>query len=328
MKKAINEFPEMMKQGIALGKSFKFPWKKEQIDSILILGMGGSALGGEMAKAVFETSSSIPVSLIRDEEIPGFVNDKTLVIAVSYSGSTKETLAALDASLLKTNKIIGILSGGKLKEICLKRGFPCLEIPSGLMPRAALPYLFTPLLFMLNEVSPFSALNSSLEEALRILEKMREDLTRTPNSAEETAQKLYGKIPVIYAESPLLAPAAYRWKCQINENAKQPAYVQVFPEAYHNDIVGFTQKLPVHSCMAAVFLRDKPACSEKVDFFAERLQKAGVLPLNQFSEGFSVLTKLLFFAYFGDFVSLYLADKNRVNPEEIQVIDDFKKRFK
>ncbi len=352
IEQAVHDFPEMMEQAAVLSQSLDIPWGKEEIQQIVVLGMGGSSIGGEMAKAVSQKYCEVPVQLVRDEALPAYVNKKTVVIAVSYSGNTKETLTGFESAAERTNKILGISSGGKLKEKCLENRFPYLEIPSGWLPRAALPYSFVPLLSVLEKLFLFPEFDTSLKESIEIVKHIRKELKRFPdeefepsaklanidNAAKDLARNLRGKIPVIYAESPLLEPAANRWKCQINENAKQPAYFQVLPEAYHNDIVGFTAPLPLHSKMAAIFLREShPEDNQskgkstlnfdKLEFFKKIIQSAGIQTFELFSKGESLPAKLLSLSYFGDYVSLYLAEENQVNPEEIQVIDQLKKRF-
>lgn len=329
MSQAIYLFPDHWVEAEKLSKQIQLPALSPE--KIVILGMGGSAIGGDMLQVFAEKHTSIPVHVIRNEEIPKYIDEKTFVIAVSYSGNTRETLSAVK-QLLNQNKakLFVISTGGELKELASSKKIPYLEIPGGLMPRAALAFTFVPLLFILGQLA---GIPLSLAETISTLKTMRDILSSSSaeNPARRLAKALHGKIPVIYAPSPWFAPAARRWKCQINENAKQPAYYEVFPETTHNDIVGFTQPLAIHPFLAAVFLRagdESPVIKKRIEWTKQTIRKTGAGVYEVAGQGKDFLTQLFSLAYFSDFVSLYLADENGVDPTPIEVINELKEEMK
>lgn len=350
MQQAIYALPDHLTEARGLCRKFTLP--RFQAEQVVILGMGGSAIGGDLARVIAEQSSTgpkmgtvpkqrfpqekglspfsaIPIHVVRNEELPRFVNEKTLVVAVSYSGNTGETLSSMTTALERTPQVLAVSTGGKLKEIAQRRRLPYLEIPGGLMPRAALAYTFVPMLHVLQNVCGLSEEAVNLDESITILKTMREKFAvdGESNEARKISKSLHGKIPIIYSPAPLLAPAARRWKCQINENAKQPAFFDVFPEATHNSIVGFTNPLPIHQSLMAVFLRDSgetDLVQKRINFMKSVLSKSGTQVHEAQSLGKLFITRLLSLCYFGDYVSLYLANENGVDPTPIAVIDELK----
>ena len=330
MEEAIQAFPDHLLQGKNLAEDFEFP--QMHGNKIIVLGMGGSAIAGDFVKSVAKLESPIPVHVIRGGDFPEnyrFIDENTIVLAVSYSGNTLETLADLEFCLKrKIKKIIVLSTGGKLKEIALTEKIPFLEIPSGLMPRAAFPFMFVFLLAILQKLSVLEDHTKELEESISWLEKLREK----PELAQVLAQKLKGRLPVIYAENALLFPAANRFKCQINENAKQPAYTGIFPEVVHNEIVGFTKVLPLHQFFFAVFLRGSffntnVYSQKRIDYTQRLILNTGGTFEEVYASGASLISNLLFLAYFGDWVSLYLAKENGVDADSIQVIENLKEEL-
>lgn len=331
---AVYAFPDHLLEAHKLCARFSPPQLKA--NKVAVLGMGGSAIGGDLLKAMAEKLSALPVFVIRNEEIPNYVDEHTLVLVVSYSGNTQETLLALRAALYKSQgKVVAVSTGGSLKEEALKKIFPCLEIPGGFMPRAALAYTFVPLLDILQKIAGLPDQSLALKESADLLRGMREDLA--PSRAEERnpavllAKALGSRIPVVYASTPFFAPAARRWKCQVNENAKQPAYFGVFPEVTHNEMVGFSQPHPAHRQMACVFLRDveEPLpVTTRVEFMKARILECGCPVHDVLARGESFLARLLSLCFFGDYVSLYLARENQVDPTPIPIIEALKEKLK
>lgn len=200
------------------------------------------------------------------------------------------------------------------------------------MPRAALGYTFVPVLFILKHICGLKEDAVGLSESISILKAMREKLASNSkeNQAKRLAQSLHGKIPVIYAPTPLFEPVARRWKGQINENAKQPAFFDVFPEATHNSIVGFTNRLPVHQSLVTIFLRDSEETTEakkRLDWTRDTLRERGNQVHEIRSQGKTFVSRLLSLCYPADYVSLYLAQENHVDPTPIEVIDKLKNQM-
>jgi len=325
MDEAIAKFPDFLVEAKTISQSIS-P-NITDIDKIFVLGMGGSALGGDLLSVILEKISPVPVHVIRNDAIPAFLDRRSLIFAVSYSGNTQETLTAVQqAETRAPGKIIAISTGGTLKEWAQKKSLPFVEIPGGLMPRAALPYTFVPLLFLSQKVLKFDDPSSAFEEMVHVLRSMH-DLT----VAHQIAQSLKNKVTVIYGAHPSLAPAAKRWKCQINENAKQPAYGLSFPEVAHNEIVGYTYKLEVHQSISTIILVDEnedAPTKARVEFAKKAMQNSGCIVHEVVSQGKSFLAKLLSLCYAGDHVSLALAKALQIDPVPIEIIDRLKKEMK
>lgn len=319
-------FPDYLEQAIQIAQSVSLP--KIGAKKIVILGMGGSAIGGDILIALAEKTFPLPILVVRNEEIPLSVDSETLVIAVSYSGNTQETLQALQTAIKRNpQKIVAISTGGRLEKFALDENFPLIKIPGGLMPRAALPFTFVPLLYILQKMTDFPDMQHALHESVTVLKSIREEQI----SNQKIAEMLRHKLSIIYAATPTLAPAAKRWKCQINENAKQPAYYDYFPEAVHNEIVGYTAPLPIHKNMIAVILHDEDESEnikQRIEFMKSAVQKCGSETRDVTSRGKSLLGKLLSLCYQGDWVSLHLARLNGVDPTPIQIIDELKQELK
>ena len=226
MLKVIEDFPHQCRTALELTKGIYVSGK---IDKIVIAGMGGSAVAGDLLK-IYMHDSKIPVFVARDYKIPNFVDENTLFFAISYSGNTEETLSAFEDAQKKKAKIIAVTSGGKLSEAAKK----VVSIPSGLQPRAALGYLFFPALGVLANSNIAEVKNSEVREMLDVISKT-EDFKKT---GERIAKNIGSRIPIIYA-SDFLGAVAYRWKTQFNENSKSPAFFHLFSELNHNEIVGY-----------------------------------------------------------------------------------------
>ncbi len=307
----LKDFPNQCRKALDLPRGMV---ETEEIGNIIVLGMGGSAIVGDLLK-MYLNDTKIPVFVVRDYKVPEFVNEDSLVFAVSYSGNTEETLSAFRDAKDKGARIIGITSGGKLEEECSK----VIKIPGGLQPRAAVGYLFFPMLGVLHNSEIINIKNSELNEMLEILK----NVDHFNEMAEQLAKKLKDKIPVLYA-SQLLEPIVRRWKTQINENAKMPCFYNVFPEMNHNEIVGYRG---MDRKFVAVLLRDKKD-SERIALRMDISKKL----MEQHSdveeveiEGESLLSRIMSAVYLGDFVSYHLAIWNHVDPTPVDVVEKLKK---
>lgn len=288
----------------------------EPITSIVVLGMGGSAMGGDILRSLMYRSP-IPVHVVRDYTAPGFVNEETLVFVISYSGNTEETLSAFRELKDKTKLIIGITSGGTLAEECER----IITVPGGLQPRAALGYLFFPMLGVLHNAGIVRIKNDELNDMIECIKKVDE----LEDEAKKLAQKIKDKIPIIYASEQFKA-VAYRWKTQINENGKMPVFTHTFSEMNHNEIVGYQS---MDRKFAAIVIRD-PHDHEQIkkrmdickDIMEERVDVHEV-----YTEGKSLLARIFSTILLGDLVSYHCALWNRVDPTPVDVIEDLKKKL-
>jgi len=313
MLQVIKDFPKQCREALGLPKGISASGK---INNIVIAGMGGSAMGGDLLK-IYLSNTNIPVYVNRDYKVPNFVDENSLVFAVSYSGNTEETLSALNAAKEKKAQIIGITSGGKLSEECEK----VVNIPSGLQPRAALGYLFFPMLGILHNTNIIRVKNDELNEMMDILKQT----DKFNEQGEELSKKLKEKIPIIYA-SEALGAIAFRWKTQINENAKMPAFYNVFSEMNHNEIAGYKSMDHKFSVVMIQDKNDNDRVKKRMDICKEIMEEYVEVEEVE-TQGESLLARMFSAIYLGDYVSYYMALWNRVDPSPVDIIEGMKKKL-
>ena len=238
----LHGFPEQCQKAWEKVLRFDLPHEYTEISNVVILGMGGSAIGGDIARRLALAESKLPVWVHRDYGLPSFVDESTLVIASSYSGNTEETLSAFTESLRTQAKKLVITSGGKLKRLAENEGIPTFVVDYQAPPRAAFPHNFVPLIGVFQKLGLLGDKSADLQEALDILGKLSGDFIETrplaSNPAKQLAAKLWRHVVVIYGAE-MLSELAQRWKAQFNENSKTWAFFESFPELNHNAVVGY-----------------------------------------------------------------------------------------
>ena len=294
--------------------------------NIIVAGMGGSAIGGELLKDWTRDIASIPIEVSREYSLPAYADKKSLVLIASYSGETEESLSTFLHAVKRKCMIHCISSGGSLVEFAEKLSVPYLRIPSGMPPRAALPYLFVPLLMSLEKLNLVSSVSKSFEEAVRILEKVSAE-----NSPEKPAKNNFSKmlalnigetVPVVYGFG-VYRSVAQRFKQQFNENSKIPAKWEVFPELNHNEIVGWKESRKLAKNFSTILIRDETEPAE----IRNRIEETITLMLSTqskifevWSQGKSALAKMLSTICIGDFTSVYLAILRKIDPTPVKTI--------
>ncbi|MDA8097183.1 MAG: bifunctional phosphoglucose/phosphomannose isomerase [Clostridia bacterium] len=321
--------PEQCAQAFTLARAAVLPtdFRPEQI---VVTGLGGSAIGGDLLRVFVGNKIQIPVVVSRDYTLPAFINEKTLVFAVSYSGNTEETLSAYQEARERKAFIVAVTTGGKLASTASADGAPLITIPGGISPRSASGYLFIPMLVALERLGLLPDLSAEIEGLVGHLRELREKYRpETPldhNPAKQMALKLQNHIPVIWAASGTTEVVAQRWKGQVNENAKAPAYWNVFPELNHNEVVGFEVPELLLQKLWLVFLRnegDHPRVKARMKITEGMVKKAGgITEIN--SSGPTELARLYSLIYIGDYASMYLAVLYGVDPGPVKVIDYLK----
>jgi glucose/mannose-6-phosphate isomerase len=294
--------------------------------------MGGSALAAIVAQSW--PGFTVPFEMVREYDIPAYVGEQTLFIASSYSGNTEETLSALDQAEQRGAKIVVITGGGKLMERAQEKGYPLAQLPKVEQPRYA---VLANLMALLALVAPYDVLADKdyageIPRAIEFLQsttaKWRPDVPTANNPAKQLAQELMGKSVVVYG-GPKLWPAAYKWKISFNENAKQVAWCDMLPEFNHNEFIGWS-KQPVDKPYAVIDLRSNLEHERVQKRFevTERLL-SGLRPAPHIvqAEGGDLLEQLLWTVAYGDFVSLYLALLNGLNPAPVDLVEKFKKEM-
>ncbi len=298
-------------------------------DNIVYSGMGGSALAAILS--ISWPGYKLPFQVVRDYDIPNYVSSKTYFIAASYSGNTEETISAIAQAESKGAKIAVIAGGGKLAEIAKEKGYPLAVLPKAEQPRYAVFYNLRALISLLEKAGLLDdGVNRELAEAADFLKgAVQAWLPTVPtenNPAKKIALEVIGKSAVIYA-GPKLAPAAYKWKISFNENAKHVAWTNQFPEFSHNEFMGWT-KQPVDKPYAVIDLRsslEHPRIQKRFEVTEQMLSGMRPAPIIVNAEGKNLLEHLLWTIAFGDFVTLYTALLNGLNPAPVELIEKFKK---
>ncbi|HEY5550234.1 MAG TPA: bifunctional phosphoglucose/phosphomannose isomerase [Candidatus Saccharimonadales bacterium] len=301
------------------------------IQNVVYAGMGGSALAALFAKSW--PGCKVPFEVTRQYQIPEYVSAKTLFITSSYSGNTEETLSALAEAEKKGARIVAISKGGKLQEIAIQRNYSYLQLPDCGQPRYALLASLKALAVIL-EAANLSA-QAQAADSIKPVAKFLQFATNVwlptvptaQNPAKKLALELAGKAPVIYA-GPLMAPAAYKWKINFNENAKNLAWWNEIPESNHNELMGWSY--PTQKPYEIIELRSSLEHPRVQKRFAvgERLL-SGLRPAPNVIDvqGSTLLEQLLWAVNFGDFVSIYLALLNNINPTPVELNDKFKREL-
>ncbi|MCU0667580.1 MAG: bifunctional phosphoglucose/phosphomannose isomerase [Patescibacteria group bacterium] len=301
------------------------------IENIVFAGMGGSALGALLSTAW--PGYNHPFEICRNYNLPGYVGKKTLVIASSYSGNTEETIEALQQAESKGASIAVVASGGKLKEIALDKGYPFVELPQAGQPRYATLYGFKGLLSLLADggfidKSIQTELANQADWFKNQLAGWRPDVATKDNYAKQIALEVIGKAPVIYSSTEMF-PAAYKWKISFNENAKNIAWCNMYPEFNHNEFLGWSSH-PLDKPYAVIDLRsnlDHPRVQKRFDLSAKLISGKRPAPITVDLVGETLLQQLLYAVALGDFVSLYTGILNGLNPSPVDLIEKFKKEL-
>lgn len=320
------QFAAILRQGVQLPPSYKREYRH-----ILVSGLGGSAIGGDVLRTYAQTQAAIPVVVNRDYDLPAFIGDQSLVLVVSYSGNTEETLGAYRQAREKGATLIVVTSGGKLADWARDDNVAVVIIPGGLSPRAATGYLFTPLALILQDLGIMKGAEEDIKEVIEVLQAMRQAIgPDTPwegNTARQIARDLKGRLPLIWGSTGHSEIAALRWKTQINENAKCPVFYNLFPELNHNEIVGFEVPEEILSYIVVVMLRDPEdhiQVKKRMDISKQIIQDKVAKIVEVDSQGQGFLARFYSLAYLGDYVSFYLAEEYGINPTPVASIDFLK----
>jgi glucose/mannose-6-phosphate isomerase len=340
MYSAILDFPRQMREGIEIGKSAPF-FSRAKARRVLILGLGGSAIGGDLLRSYihsFPDRGGIDISVYRGYDPPP-VDSKTLVVASSYSGNTEETLAAYESARLEGGQMAVITTGGQIGRLADAHKHRKVVLPGGLQPRAALGYSFFPLLYMLAVKSELFGTNvrekteQGLQEVVPLLETLSGQLSAGPkrsNPAFAIAQKIQGKIPVIYSAADRLDSVNLRWRGQIQENAKHLAFGNLLPEMNHNEINGWSHPEEMLGRFIAIFLRDRddhPRVQARIDIARKIIGKEAGGAIEIASQGESLLARIFSLVHLADWTSYYLAVLNGVDPMPVPIIENLKRQL-
>lgn len=329
MRRLLTGFPQQAEEAVRIGRGAALPYRASTIRNIVVNGLGGSAIGGDLLRSYLADEVKVPFIVNRTYTLPSFVDRDTLVIISSYSGNTEETIAAHREAHRRKAKVLCVSSNGETARMAKKYRQPLITIPGGLPPRAALGYSFFPVMLALAKMKFIRSRDADIRETITLLRKKSRtyaSLTKT-NIAFELAKQLYTKLPIIYSGGERFDIVNLRWRGQLAENAKVLAFGHVLPEMNHNELVGWKVLKRHMDEMVVVFLRDKadhPRVKIRMEITKDIVQQYAAKVIEVESEGRSLLARMFSLVYLGDWVSYYLAMLNGVDPTPVKVIDYLK----
>mgnify|MGYP001211482717 FL=1 len=326
MFKSIWDFSENLEDALKIGLDITLNNSYVNVQNIVIAGMGGSAIGGDIMSILEKENIDIPLIVCREYSLPNWVNKNTLVVCSSYSGNTEETLSALEDAVLKKAQVCGITTGGKIASRLHILGKDVLLIPSGLQPRAALAFSFIPIAKLLEKAGVLDLnLDNWLDQTIKSLTKARDLYSREDeeNPVYRLAKQIYLKIPIIYADNSTLGVAAVRLKGQICENGKMLAYHNELPEFNHNEIVGWQNNVDLFENLFVLWLADS-SDNKRVKYRQEITQnilnEVGVEQYVLEMEGNLFQERFLHSVHFGDWLSYWCAILHGTDPSPVEKI--------
>lgn len=330
---AIVGFPEQIKTAFSIMENWSPNHEYSNINNILILGMGGSAIGGDVVRVLIQNECGVPILVNRSYNIPKWVNDKTLVLASSYSGNTEETLSAFDQCKQVGAKIIAMTTGGKLQGLAIECGLDYTILPAGLQPRAALGLSVSFTLILLNKLG--FASDEIVEELYFSFTKLTELCDKLSdcddgNPTVILANEIHSMFPIIYGSEDLTWVAALRFRGQLEENAKMLASHHSIPEQNHNEIEGWNCHPHLLATKYIIWLKDKddhPRSLGRMKVTAKLLEGQTIKQVEIIEKGRSALIRLLKMIHFNDWVSYYAALLNNVDPTPVYRITKLKEEM-
>lgn len=331
MFRELDNFPTTFSERVSLS----LPKGYSSVKNIMIGGMGGSGICGDIIQSLFLERADVPVEVVKDYTLPKHIGADSLVIAISYSGNTEETLSLYDEARRRKSKIIAISNGGELEEKARKNKCPFMKVKDSLMPRTALGHLLNPVLNIILKLFPKALSYKDILEAEKILIKLHKKYTLaslvSENRAKEIAKRVEGKNIMIFGSDPITKPAAVRLKTQFNENSKLSVFYNCFPELGHNEIIGLADDPESKRNTIVICLRsslENPELRKCIDVALEIIKPRVGEIIELCGEGKSKLAQILSLACLGDWISYYLAILRKVDPTPVPSIARFKKMKK
>ena len=320
MDKLIHNFIDQLEEAIEIGEKVTLSEPKNELRNIVISGLGGSGIGGNMTYEFCKSELSIPIQVNKSYFVPKYVNEHSLVIISSYSGNTEETLSAMEDAFNKGAHIICISSGGKVIDFAKENGLDHIIVPGGMPPRSCLGYSLVQQLYVMKELKLTSGTPlENLDTAIELLKKDQEDIKA---KAKVYAKDMVGKKAVIYINA-WMETVAIRWRQQINENSKALSWHHVIPEMNHNELVGWRNQ---EDDLYVIFLRnenDYERIQQRIDINKGIISKYAKA-VDIYSKGVSHVEKALYFIHLGDWISYYIAVEKDIDAVEVKVIDYLK----
>ena len=327
----IKDLPKQVRDAWTIARAAQLPPAHGDVRNITVAGMGGSAIGGDLAAALLAGELKVPMSVHRDYGLPAYVGRDSLVIASSYSGNTEESLSSFEEAQRRGARVLVLTTGGKIAELARAAKYPVITFSYPAQPRAALGYSLGLVLGALTRLGFVRDLSSDIDAALADVAKLEERVhegART-NDAKKLAIELYGRIIFAYGGG-VLGVMARRVKGQWNENAKNWGAFDVLPELNHNGVVGFPHPDIARDALTVLLLRsdrDNPRHKLRFDVTRELLDRANIPHKTLQFSGANMLSEVLQLTLFTDYVSFYVALLNGVDPSPVKSIDYLKERL-
>ena len=331
MFQSIYDFPIQMKEAQSIAEKIELKNTYTDIQNIILCGMGGSAIGGDLSRSLVSNSLKLPLIVNRNYKLPNWVNSNSIVICSSYSGNTEESLSAYHDAISKGARVIGVTTGGKLASLLDQNNNDKVAIPTGLQPRAAVAFSLIPLLYLLKKlnVTGSEAIND-LGSTIDAIELAR-DLYSADNDKNPTlslAKEIYDTLPIIYGENESTSAIALRWKGQFCENSKMLAYHNEIPEMNHNEIVGWQENSQLLKKITILWVSDKSLNTRnslRIDASSDILKNITSLQKKIEIDGGSFTERFIHLLHFGDWVSYWCALLHKTDPSPVNKIDVLKK---
>jgi glucose/mannose-6-phosphate isomerase len=308
---------------------------RRPFSSVVVCGMGGSGIAGDVLAALASPRAGVPVQVVKGYRLPEYVgasNAPTLVFAVSCSGDTEETLAVAQEARSRGVQVVVVSGQGALAEVATRVGWPLVTIPAGIpQPRAGFGALSVPPLVVLERLGMLEGMEGLLRDAARVVAESRDGLVKPGSAAQELAKRIGRTIPLVHGTPGPTGVAAMRWKTQVNENAKSPAFFSLQPELCHNEVAGWGQHGDVtRQAVTGVVLRypgEHPRVARRIQLVEQLMTEVVANVLDVRTDAISDVAALFDLVLLGDFVSLYLAAAEGVDPGPVPVLGELKQRL-
>jgi glucose/mannose-6-phosphate isomerase len=322
-----------LRRGFELGRSGEALPSAEGLGSIVVCGMGGSGVSGDVLRVLFANRLPVPILVEKGYDLPASCHDRALVFAVSFSGNTEETLSAYVEGVARSCRMVAVSAGGELAAFAAADGVPHVRLPDDVaMPRAALGYLAGALIGCLEAIGMIDA-SAEVDSAGRLLDELARSVApgrpAEENEAKLIASWLGARTPLVWGSVGLAEAAALRWKCQLNENAKMPAFHDVLPELDHNDVEGWSARSG--EAFAALVLRhagEDPRIQARVDATLSAVAPSGLEARQVLARGTSPAERLFSLIMLGDFTSVYAALLRGIDPTPVPILTGLKARLR
>ncbi len=329
-------YPQQFREGLALGMNFPLPPRPERVDEVVLLGTGGgSAASANLLRSYLFDRCSVPIISVQGYNAPAYVDQHSIVIAISHSGKTEEINSSAAQAIARGATVLGLGAGGRLKENLTSAGRPYLEVPGGFMPRIAVGYIMMPILALLNRWGLALDFQSEFDAAMAAMPDLVDRYRpETPvadgNEAKRLANALGPHIPVIYGFADHYDAVAWRIKNQLGENSKYMAFWNTIPHLHHDEAVGWDMQPELCQTLGFLLLRDSEAetgqmekrWSATTEILTERMGRVETV----WATGEGRLTRMLSLVILGDFFTIYMAIRKGADPTPVAIIDLFKRK--